>query len=234
MLASPADLGDFALGFSLSEGIIAERNEMLALDIIPQRHGIELLMQIPPERAAPLLETSRAMAGRSGCGLCGTRTLAQAMRGLCPVGRGVTMSSETLHRALAAVSGGQHINRLTGAVHAAAWSSPDGQVTAIREDVGRHNALDKLIGLLASSGTDFNDGALLLTSRASYEMVQKAAAVGITFVAAISAPTALAVRVAEGAGVTLVGFARADSHVVYAHPWRLPSGSGGAYEETIR
>jgi FdhD protein len=221
MLATPLDLEDFALGFSLTENIVASCKEIEAIRVYQRSEGIEVRLRIPETRCETAAGKGRNLTGRTGCGLCGARTLQQAMRRPAPVGQGVNISSSELVRALAGLREHQRLNRLTGAVHAAAWVVPGQGITAVREDVGRHNALDKLIGALARQGVDFDSGFVLVTSRASYEMVQKCATVGITFMAAISAPTGLAVRFAEDTGLTLIGFARDESYVVYAHPSRL-------------
>jgi FdhD protein len=221
MLATPLDLEDFALGFSLTENIVADRREVSAIRIYQRSEGIEVRLRIPEARCETAADKGRNLTGRTGCGLCGARTLQQAMRRPPPVGRGVRVSSVELAEALAALRDHQRLNRLTGAIHAAAWAVPGQSIVLVREDVGRHNALDKLIGALAKKDADFGSGFVVVTSRASYEMVQKCASVGIPFMAAISAPTGLAVRLAEETGFTLVGFARDESHVVYAHPQRL-------------
>ncbi|BBA32283.1 NAD-linked formate dehydrogenase, molybdenum containing, accessory protein [Methylocaldum marinum] len=224
MLATPLDLEDFALGFSLTENIVASPREVESVRIYRRAEGIEVRLRIPEARCANAAEKGRNLAGRTGCGLCGARTLQQAMRRPAPVGRGVEVSSQELERALGELSDHQRLNRITGAVHAAAWAVPGQGIRSVREDIGRHNALDKLIGGLARRDIDFATGFVLVTSRASYEMVQKCASVGIGFLAAISAPTGLAVRLAEDTGVTLVGFARGENHVVYANPQRLLHG----------
>lgn len=224
MLATPLDLEDFALGFSLTENIVASPREVESVRIYRRAEGIEVRLRIPEARCVNAAEKGRNLAGRTGCGLCGARTLQQAMRRSAPVGRGVEVSSQELERALGELSDHQRLNRITGAVHAAAWAVPGQGIRSVREDIGRHNALDKLIGGLARRDIDFATGFVLVTSRASYEMVQKCASVGIGFLAAISAPTGLAVRLAEDTGVTLVGFARGENHVVYANPQRLLHG----------
>lgn len=224
MLATPLDLEDFALGFSLTENIVASPREVESVRIYRRAEGIEVRLRIPEARCVNAAEKGRNLAGRTGCGLCGARTLQQAMRRPAPVGRGVEVSSQELERALGELSDHQRLNRITGAVHAAAWAVPGQGIRSVREDIGRHNALDKLIGGLARRDIDFATGFVLVTSRASYEMVQKCASVGIGFLAAISAPTGLAVRLAEDTGVTLVGFARGENHVVYANPQRLLHG----------
>jgi len=224
MLATPLDLEDFALGFSLTEAIVASPGEVESIKIYQRAEGIEVRLRIPEARCRSAAEKGRNLAGRTGCGLCGARTLQQAMRRPVPVGAGVRVSSPELIRVLAELSDHQRLNRITGAVHAAAWAVPGQGIQSVREDIGRHNALDKLIGTLARRGVDFASGFAVVTSRASYEMVQKCASVGIGFMAAISAPTGLAVRLAKDAGVTLIGFARGENHVVYANPQRLLHG----------
>jgi len=221
MMASPADLADFALGFCLSEGVLRSPDELHAIEVIPVGEGVEVRMDIDLMRFLPLEEQRRNLAGRSSCGLCGAETIEQAVRHPAAVGEGPRVSGAALDRAFASLSAGQALNALTGAVHAAAWATPDGEVRMVREDVGRHNALDKLIGALAREGQRFEDGVALITSRASFEMAQKAATVGITMLAAISAPTGLAIRLAQETGLTLVGFARPGQHNVYAGPQRI-------------
>lgn len=221
MLATPLDLEDFALGFSLTEGIVESVSEVSAVRVHHRAEGIEVRMRIPRERFDDLPGKERNLTGRTGCGLCGSASLRQAVRHPPPVGVGVNVSVQELRRSLAELGEHQNLNRLTGAVHAAAWVVPGEGIQKVREDVGRHNALDKLIGVLAKTRCDRNRGFVLVTSRASYEMVQKCAAAGISFMAAISAPTGLAIRLAMETGFTLVGFARGDSHVVYANSHRL-------------
>jgi FdhD protein len=221
MLMTPADFEDFALGFSLTEGIIARPHEMIDFDLETTDQGVILKLTIAAERMFGLKEHRRSMAGRTGCGLCGAETLGQVFRHLDRVGACVSLTPTLLHRAYAELAVRQPLQAVTGATHAAAWLDRTGAIVCLREDVGRHNALDKLIGALSRAHTDLADGALLLTSRASSEMVQKAAAMGIGLVAAVSAPTALARRLADQLGVTLVGFLRDRTHVVYTHPHRL-------------
>jgi len=221
MLASPYDLEDFALGFSLSEGILAHPSEMFDCDIAPTRDGIQVQMRIASGRFAALKNKRRNLTGRTGCGLCGAETLEQAIRCPAPVSSNALFSAEALYAGMDAMHRRQQLQQQTGATHAAAWMAADASITLVREDIGRHNALDKLIGAMAANGEDFSSGAALITSRASYEMVQKSATLGIGFLAAISAPTSLAVKLAQDAGVTLVGFTRHQSHVLYAHPQRL-------------
>lgn len=221
MLATPADLEDFALGFSLTEGILKHPSQLKGIEIIEAREGIRIMMEIDEEAFASYAFSARNMTGRTGCGLCGVETLDAAIRRPCPVPDNFRMDSKSLHHALEAMPGHQQLQLMTGATHAAAWVSREGEVLRVKEDVGRHNALDKLIGGLATSGTDFSQGALLVTSRASYEMVQKAATVGMEFMAAVSAPTNLARDLAFDAGMTLIGFARSGGHTVYSNPHRL-------------
>jgi FdhD protein len=221
MLATPTNLEEFALGFSITEGIIKNPQELLSTRIYNRSNGIEIYLQIPEERFECLADKGRNLAGRTGCGLCGASTLQQAIRQPNMVNGDLTLSASELFSALADIKQRQTLNQLTGSVHAAAWVVPGQGVLDIREDVGRHNALDKLIGLLLRSGKNLAAGFVIVTSRASYELVQKAACVGITMLAAISAPTGLAIRLAEEAGLTLIGFARDDQHVVYTHPHRL-------------
>jgi FdhD protein len=221
MMASPADLEDFALGFSLSEGVLASARELYQTGITPVSEGVEIRMEIDLQRFLPLEEQHRNLAGRTGCGLCGAETIEQAVRHPAAVGAGVEVSHAALHAAFAQLAERQTLNAVTGAVHAAAWATPDGRLVAVREDVGRHNALDKMIGAITREGRSFAEGFALITSRASFEMAQKAATVGISLLAAISAPTGLAIRLAQETGLTLVGFARGGQHNVYANVHRL-------------
>ncbi len=221
MLASPADLEDFALGFSLTEGIVAGPAEFYGADIEDRPDGKLVHIEIASERFVKLKERRRNLAGRTGCGLCGTEALDQVSRWVQPVAHRHAVDPAALSAGMRAMQALQPLQQQSGATHAAAWMSESGEVLCVREDVGRHNALDKLIGALTRQRTDFSRGALLITSRASYEMVQKAAMMGIGSIAAISAPTSFAVELAERAGVTLLGFMRDASYVVYAHPERL-------------
>ena len=221
MMATPCDLEDLALGFSLSEAVIGSAAELVAIEVHDLIEGIELRLQIPPARAEALHRRRRNLVGRTGCGLCGAQVLEDALRQPPRVGAGPRIDALGLARALAQLLDGQPLNVATGATHAAAWFAPDGALMLLREDVGRHNALDKLVGALVRSGADIDSGFLVVTSRASYEMVQKAATAGIALLAAISAPTALAIQLAEQTDLTLIGFARGDGHVVYAHPRRI-------------
>ena len=217
MLATPADLAEFALGFSLSEGIIASKAEFYGVDITHAANGITAHIDIASGAFARLKERRRNLSGRTGCGLCGVDSLAQVIRPSPYLAPTQVLSVSAIRQALAAVKQQQPLNRLTGATHAALWCGRDGVPRAAFEDVGRHNALDKLIGGLHQQGFDLADGFVLITSRASVEMVQKAATVGIAAMVAISAPTALAARTAQDCGLTLVAFARGDDFVAYAH-----------------
>jgi FdhD protein len=221
MLASPGALEDFALGFSLSEGLLAEPSELYDCEIVMQDQGILVRMQIAAERFVALKEKRRNMTGRTGCGLCGAETLEQVFRHPPAVSQKLTMPAQWLLDGMRSMQAAQALQQQSGATHAAAWMNSQGEVVCVREDVGRHNALDKLIGALAYAREDFSQGALLITSRASYEMVQKSAMMGIGIVAAISAPTSLAVNMAQDKEVTLAGFMRDQSYVIYAHPWRI-------------
>jgi len=221
MMATPADLPDFARGFTLTEAIVERANEIGAIVVEPALAGIELRIDIPAARGAKLEDRVRELTGRTGCGLCGAQTLEAAVRHPPPVSEPLPLDGAALRRALDALARQQTINVATGATHAAAWVAPNGDIVCLREDVGRHNALDKLIGALVARGTDFRAGFVLVTSRASFEMVMKAATVGIGAVVAISAPTALAIALAEQANVTLIGFARSAGYSVYAHAARV-------------
>jgi FdhD protein len=221
MMATPFDLEDFALGFSLSEGIIADASEFESAQINPVIAGIEISIRVPDIRASVLEDRVRELTGRTGCGLCGAQTLEAAVRHPAAVNEPSTFTETALRRALNELQSRQTINIATGATHAAAWVLPNGFVELVREDVGRHNALDKLIGAMKRAQIDVREGFLLVTSRGSYEMVMKAATVGIGVLVAISAPTALAIALAQEANVTLIGFARPDGYSVYANGHRL-------------
>jgi FdhD protein len=221
MLASPTDLDDFALGFSLSEGLIGHHSDLYECEVLAQPNGIRIAMRISGACFAAMKDQRRNMSGRTGCGLCGAETLAQVMRTPPRVTSTVRIDAARLQQAFLHMEQQQTLQQATGSTHAAGWLDADGRVPLVREDVGRHNALDKLIGALTSRSTDFATGAVLITSRASYEMVQKTAMAGIGLLAAVSAPTALARRLADETGITLVGFVRGHGHVVYTHPERL-------------
>lgn len=221
MMATPADLEDFARGFALSEGIVESPADVTVERIEHFIEGAEIRLRIPEARAEALALRRRSMSGRSGCGVCGSELLEAALRYPAPVASDVRVAPEVLASAMRALREAQSIAALTGATHAAGWAALDGALQLAREDVGRHNALDKLIGALHVDGFDPANGFLVVTSRASYEMAMKAASVGIALMAAISAPTALAISLADRANLTLIGFARDDGHAVYTHAQRL-------------
>jgi len=221
MLATPLDLEDFALGFSLGEGILDAAHELYAVEIAPSDLGITVRLQVSSAAFARLKQRRRTIAGRTGCGLCGTESLAHVSRELPVLGDAVALERQAIARAMSQFQSLQTLQQATGAVHAAAWCSAEGEVLWLREDVGRHNALDKLIGALASNDVDASAGFIAVTSRASFEMVQKTAMAGVPLLAAVSAPTSFAVATAERARLTLVGFARKDDLAVYSHPGRV-------------
>ena len=221
MLATPADLEDFALGFSLTEGIIEVQEEIYGTEIVEVENGIRVEMDIASERFQYLKERRRNLTGRTGCGLCGTDSLSQAVRMPPLVMSNPVFSTEVIHWGFEKMDELQLLKKKTGATHAAAWLDANGNVGLVREDVGRHNALDKLIGALVRQKADRSTGAALVTSRASYEMVQKCGSAGIGMLAAVSAPTALAIQIANEINLTLLGFVRENGHTVYAHPQRL-------------
>jgi formate dehydrogenase accessory protein FdhD len=221
MMATPAELEDLAVGFTISESIVARASDITSLDIVRHSRGIEVQMTIPAEDAERLAERARALSGRTGCGLCGVEAIDDAVRPVRPVDARLRVDAEALWRAGAALSGHQPLNLETRTVHAAAWATPDGALRIVREDIGRHNALDKVIGALARAGTDASQGFLVVTSRASFELVQKATVAGVPLLAAVSRPTGLAVRLAEAAGLTLVSLLRGRTAQVHAHPERI-------------
>ena len=225
MLATPTNLEEFALGFSITEGIIKSPQELLSARVYNRSNGIEVQIKIPEERFQCMSDKGRNLTGRTGCGLCGASTLKQAIRKPSEVVGDLRVSAIDLSNALTELVSFQKLNKMTGAVHAAAWVIPGEGIIDIREDVGRHNALDKLIGFLLRTEKELSSGFVLVTSRASFEMVQKTAWVGINMLVAISAPTGLAIRLAKETNLTLIGFARGDQHVVYTHPHRLTHNS---------
>ena len=224
MMATPRDLEEFGVGFSVMEGIVAQASDIERTTVVRHARGIEVQMEIAVHRAAAVAahrEAGRSMAGRTGCGLCGTADVERVLRPLPLVDSELHIETSAIAAAMEALARRQPLNDATGAMHAAGWARSDGTLAAVREDVGRHNALDKLAGWRLGAGTGEATGFVVLTSRGSFELVQKAALLGVPLVATVSAPTALAVRVAEEAGITLVGFARASRMTVYAHPERL-------------
>jgi len=221
MLATPADLEDFAVGFSLTEGVVQRADEIEELEVVPAEQGIELRMSVGGGRMDALLHRRRFLTGATGCGLCGMESLAEAARAPPFVRGTLRVSADALAAAPAALAEWQSLNALTHAVHAAGfWTETDG-ILLVREDVGRHNALDKLAGALARRGMDASRGVVVLTSRVSVEMVQKTAVIGSPMIMAVSAPTALALRVATEAGITLVGIGRGDGFELFTHPDRI-------------
>jgi FdhD protein len=233
MMGTPQDLEDFAIGFSLSEGIIQSPGDLDSLDIMPLDDGIELRMWLPQSKADRLSERRRHIAGPTGCGLCGIDSIVEAVRPAAIVAPGGSFSAREITAAMQTLAPLQAINIETRAVHAAAFWTPARGIVALREDVGRHNALDKLAGALAQEKLkeqlkeqahgklSIREGMVLLTSRVSVELVQKTAAIGAPLLVAVSAPTALAVRMAHEAGITLAAIARADGFEVFTHPQRI-------------
>ncbi|WP_439535187.1 formate dehydrogenase accessory sulfurtransferase FdhD [Methyloversatilis sp.] len=215
MLATPADLEDFGTGFSLAEGIVARAAEIHDIDTVSHANGMEVRMQVSNRAFEALKARRRSLAGRTGCGLCGVDSLGQVAREVARVNARPVVDDLAIHRAFAALSEGQALHALTGSVHAAGWATSDGTLLAVREDVGRHNALDKLIGAIVRAGIDPAQGFAVVTSRASYEMVLKLASVGGGLLAAISAPTGLAIDLAARTGVTLCGFVRDGRMAIY-------------------
>lgn len=221
VMATPADLEDLAYGFSLTESILTDIDQMERVDIVKASHGIELQMQIAHDKAAMLEDRKRGMVARTGCGLCGVESIQDALRVPTRVADRLSITQDALWRGGSELSARQAINHETNSVHGAAWVSRQGEPLFVREDVGRHNALDKLLGAIARDGRMESSGFVVVTSRASYEMVQKAASRGIELLAAISRPTGLAIRFADAAGMTLVGLLRGASANVYTHSTRI-------------
>jgi FdhD protein len=221
MMATPHDLEDFAVGFSLTEGVIQSPVEIERLEIIAQAIGIELRMWLAEPHATAFQERRRYLAGPTGCGLCGIESLGEAMRTSAVISNTTNFQPDDIMQALNALDGLQKINEWTRAVHGAAFYQPGKGIVALREDVGRHNALDKLAGALARSECTVRGGIGIVTSRLSVEMVQKAAAIGLPVLVAVSAPTALAVRTADAAGITLIAVARSDGFEIFTHASRI-------------
>ncbi len=221
MMATPADLEDFALGFSLTEELIESADDLRQLEISRYSRGVEIQATVAERCVAVISERTRRLTGRTGCGICGADSVDAVLKRIHPVERDVTISVPAVQRALDSLAANQPLNTASGAVHAAGWAQLDGTLSIIREDVGRHNALDKLVGAATAARVAPSAGFIVVTSRASFEMVQKATVLGAPLLAAISGPTGLAVRVAQQAGLTLVGFARKGRLTVYTHPERL-------------
>ena len=220
LMATPGDLEDFALGFSYTEGIIAAAAEIAELAVVSVADGIVLRMWLTGDRSDAFAARRRRFVGPAGCGMCGLESLAEANRAIPVASRDLRVSRQDIAEAVAALPARQQLNMQTRAVHAAAFWRPD-QSLVLREDVGRHNALDKLAGALLLTGWSSAEGIIVLSSRISIELVQKAAMMGAAIIVGVSAPTALAVRTAEMAGLTLVGIARGDGFEVFTHPERI-------------
>jgi FdhD protein len=221
MMATPRDLTDFAFGFSITEGIVSSVDEIESLDVVDSAFGVELRMWLAAPRQAALSARRRHLAGPTGCGLCGIESLNEACRPPPAVPAGAGFAPLDIMEAVDSIATAQPLNRETRAMHGAAFWQPSRGLVAMREDVGRHNALDKLGGALARRGVASRSGAVVLTSRVSVEMVQKTAFIGVPLIIAISAPTALAIRTAESAGITLVAIARSDGFEIFSHPHRI-------------
>jgi len=221
MMATPADLEDFTLGFSLTEELIQSPADLEHTEIVRYSRGVEIQATVSPRSEAVIAERTRRLTGRTGCGICGADGVDAVLKTIHPIKASGRITVSALERALEALGASQPLNAASGAVHAAAWARADGAVELVREDVGRHNALDKLVGAAITARVDAASGFAVVTSRASFEMVQKAAVLGVPLLAAISGPTGLAVRVARESGLTLVGFARGDRFTAYTHAERL-------------
>jgi FdhD protein len=224
MMTTPQDLEDFAVGFSLNEGVISSSADVHSLDVVCLDDGVELRMWLNKPDADRLRERRRHIAGPTGCGLCGIESIAEAMRVSAIVRHGQQFTPDNIMVAMRNLPSHQKLNIETRAVHAAAFWNVASGIVALREDIGRHNALDKLSGALARASIEASEGIILLTSRVSVEMVQKSAAIGAPMMVSVSAPTALAVRMADAAGITLVAIARADGFEVFTHPSRISDG----------
>lgn len=222
MMATPDDLEDFAIGFCITENIISTAEDIHHLDITPCERGLQIHIRFNAEAKSEQVKHQRNLTGRTGCGLCGTALIEDAVRNTPFVNSTLNLNLDIISRALAQLELNQHVKNITGAVHAAAWFDETGQLIYIREDVGRHNALDKLVGKLFTDKAVKSDlGFIVITSRASYEMVTKSAFAGVPILVAVSAPTSLAIEIAEKSCLTLVGFARDESCVIYTHPERI-------------
>jgi len=218
MMATPHDLEELALGFSLSEGIIDSIDQFYGIDIKIKSEGIELNIDISAEKFVQLKHWRRNQTGRTGCGLCGAESLQQAIRPVPQVAAATSITAEVLQLAIKSLDNRQLLQQQTGASHCAAWYDLEANMLMLREDVGRHNALDKLIGGLHSQKVNLRQGFAVISSRASYEMIVKSCHAGISCVVAVSAPTALAIKLAREAKLTLVGFARPGRFVIYCQP----------------
>ncbi len=218
MMATPADIEDYAVGFALGEGLIETAGQIGRVDVHPIEGGWALRIWLPPERNAIALDRARKRVSESSCGLCGIENIEEVLRPLPAVAARIATDRDAIAAALAALGEHQPLGRATGAVHAAAFCSPDGAIKLVREDVGRHNALDKLIGALARAGVDPGAGFIMLSARCSYELVEKTVRAGCPMLVTISAPTSLAAERAAAAGLTLVALARTDSALIVSDP----------------
>ena len=231
MMASPFELEAFALGFSFTEGIIDRAEDVYSIEIVPRENGMEVNLSISSQNFMQLKIRRRNLIGNTGCGICGTKSLEQVCQPIQRIDAQFDISHAAIDLASGELTKHQPLQQLTGAVHGAAWCDSDGNILRVCEDVGRHNALDKLIGALHLGKMNEKSGLvqsafqqsgfLLISSRASFEIVQKAAKAGIAVIAAVSAPTSLAIDIADEAGITLIGFSRQHSHVAYTHIQRL-------------
>ncbi|HET7136113.1 MAG TPA: formate dehydrogenase accessory sulfurtransferase FdhD [Casimicrobiaceae bacterium] len=221
VMGTPTDLEDLAVGFTRTEGIVDESSLIERIDVVRASHGVELQVQIPGANAVRLEERTRGIVSRTGCGLCGVETINDMLHVPARVGALLRASADTLSGVGDELSRRQTINNETSTVHAAGWATAEGELVVVREDVGRHNALDKVLGALGRTGVDASAGFIVVTSRASYEMVQKAATCGVELLAAISRPTGLAIRFAEAADMTLVGLLRGKTANIYCRPERV-------------
>jgi FdhD protein len=221
MMASPADFEDLAFGFSVTEAIVSASSEVEVSEVVRHSRGVEVQMLVSDEAALRLAERRRGITARTGCGVCGIESIDEVLRVPRPVSASGGLTIDALWRAAAELEQRQPVNAETRAVHAAALADASGRLEIVREDVGRHNALDKVIGALMRSGQPVDGHFVVVTSRASYELVQKTAAAGISLLAAVSRPTSLAIQLAEQANITLVGLLRGRSANVYSHPARL-------------
>lgn len=227
MMGTPQDYRDFAYGFSLSEGVVADIGEIESFEAVEFDDGVELRMWLASDKAESISARRRQIAGPTGCGLCGIDSITEAVKPAAVVGAGSSFTFSQIMAAMDALAPLQKINIETRAVHAAAFWTREQGIFALREDVGRHNALDKLAGALAQASVDTQRGMVLLTSRVSVEMVQKTAAIGAPVMVSVSAPTALAIRMAEAAGITLAAIARSDGFEVFTHPHRVIADASG-------
>ncbi len=222
MMLSPTDLDDFVIGFSFTEGVVDKVSDVSAIEYVESENGISAYMSIPKQQAKRMAHRKRSLAGRSGCGICGEETIETVMGRTEVVSNEVRIPSASVQKAIRSLNELQTLNKEAGTLHGAAWSDLDGCIKLLREDVGRHNALDKLIGaLMSGSGSDVTSGFVLMTSRASYELVAKCSRANLAVMVAVSGPTTLAINTANQSGVTLIGFARDGRQTIYANEARI-------------